>query len=409
MTKPALLLLSLTALLGAHFPRGQKVPLDRLRKNVAAQFSEYRNPAEAHYLLGRLESLAFSEAADSVEVFPGPGHAALPRVAVWSWVQENNQTPSPPRLAPQSKELFFSSIGHYRQAIALDPRNPLFRFSMAWMEQQGQRFVSEIGPPKPPLAPEGETTSWQTLAIRSYREAYRLAPTPTRMGLGPQISVQAGQALIAALTADNNPTAETLQEIQQIQAKLESYKKLPFAITPLIFSTRPNVCLEDLLSDTTVPFDLDGFAEGRRWPWLRPDTALLVWDPGRKGRIDSGRRLFGSVTWWMFWNNGFEPLAALDDNHDGRLTGDELDGIAIWQDRNGNGVSDPGEVIPAAQFGITAIAVRPQVRIDGVLAAPGAVVSRKGSFTLFDWTPRAEPPPFTRSGAPDKLRTPDRR
>jgi hypothetical protein len=153
--------------------------------------------------------------------------------------------------------------------------------------------------------------------------------------------------------------------------------------------TNARATLADLLSRSTVLFDLDGFAEGRTWPWLQPDTAILVWDPAWEGRIASGRQLFGSVTWWMFWKNGFEPLAALDDNGDGWLTGSELDGIGVWQDRNGNGVSDQGEVIPASQFGVTAIGVRPQRAVDGVLAERNGVIMRGGSFTLFDWTPHS--------------------
>jgi hypothetical protein len=51
-------------------------------------------------------------------------------------------------------------------------------------------------------------------------------------------------------------------------------------------------------------------------------------------------------------------LAALDDNGDGLLTGDELKGLAVWHDRNGNGVCDPGEVVPLVTLGIVAISCR---------------------------------------------------
>jgi tetratricopeptide (TPR) repeat protein len=39
-------------------------------------------------------------------------------------------------------------------------------------------------------------------------------------------------------------------------------------------------------------------------------------------------RLFGTVTWWMFWNDGDHALDALDDERDGRLRGAELHGPA---------------------------------------------------------------------------------
>jgi hypothetical protein len=36
----------------------------------------------------------------------------------------------------------------------------------------------------------------------------------------------------------------------------------------------------------------------------------------------------------------------------------ELEGLAVWHDRNGNGVCDPGEVVPVASLGIVAISCR---------------------------------------------------
>ena len=55
-------------------------------------------------------------------------------------------------------------------------------------------------------------------------------------------------------------------------------------------------------------------------------------------------------------SNGYEPLRALDDNGDGELRGAELRHLAIWRDRNQNGVSEKGEVRPLAEYGIAALA-----------------------------------------------------
>jgi hypothetical protein len=62
------------------------------------------------------------------------------------------------------------------------------------------------------------------------------------------------------------------------------------------------------------------------------------------------------VTWWIFWKDGYQALAALDDNHDGWIRGPELAGLALWFDRNQNGISDPGEVVPIEETGIEALA-----------------------------------------------------
>jgi hypothetical protein len=92
-------------------------------------------------------------------------------------------------------------------------------------------------------------------------------------------------------------------------------------------------------------------------------------------------QLFGSVTWWMFWPDGWRALAALDDDGDGWLSGAELDGIAVWRDRNQNGVSDPGEVVPAADAGIVRIATH----ATSGERNPRGVITRGGALPSLDW------------------------
>ena len=62
--------------------------------------------------------------------------------------------------------------------------------------------------------------------------------------------------------------------------------------------------------------------------------------------------MFGNVTFWLFWSNGYEAMRSLDDDFDGRLKGKELTGLAIWRDANANGVSERGEVKPLAHWAI---------------------------------------------------------
>ena len=110
------------------------------------------------------------------------------------------------------------------------------------------------------------------------------------------------------------------------------------------------------------------------------------------GKITSGLQLFGNVTWWLFWKDGYEPLAALDNDRNGRLEGAELQGIAVWFDRNGNGIADPGEVVSLRSLGITSIAVHSAGLTDGVPANTNGVQLRDGSsLPTFDWTPTSLP------------------
>jgi hypothetical protein len=68
--------------------------------------------------------------------------------------------------------------------------------------------------------------------------------------------------------------------------------------------------------------------------------------------------MFGNVTFWCFWENGYAALRSLDDNGDGQLTAKELNHLALWHDVDGNGRVDPGEVQPLTAYGIVAISCR---------------------------------------------------
>lgn len=157
------------------------------------------------------------------------------------------------------------------------------------------------------------------------------------------------------------PRANDRIRVAVAKAAVESFEALPppNAITPIVFSLDGPRSLRSLLApDARVAFDLDGTGRAQTWPWVRHDTGILVWDPAHTGRIDSGRRLVGSVTWWLFFRNGFEALDALDDDRDGELAGKELRGLAVWTDRNGDGVSQRDEVVPIESLGIVALATR---------------------------------------------------
>ncbi len=134
---------------------------------------------------------------------------------------------------------------------------------------------------------------------------------------------------------------------------------------------------------------------------LRPGTAeqerewFLVWDPGRTGQVRSGRDLFGTSTWWILFEHGFQPLAALDDNRDGWLTGGELTGLSAWRDANGNGVADPGEVRTVQELGVVGLSVRPDPTSDGVIQSrEGLILSDGRRLPLYDWMPEPIGPPL---------------
>ncbi len=133
-------------------------------------------------------------------------------------------------------------------------------------------------------------------------------------------------------------------------------------------------------------FNLNGTNLPQRYTWVRPDTAILVWDPESRGRITSGRQLFGSVTWWMFWDDAYQVLPILDDDRNGWVDGRELEGLSLWFDRDEDGVSDDGEVIPVAATPIAAIATQATGRSgSAAMNASGLRLEDGRLLPTYDW------------------------
>lgn len=140
--------------------------------------------------------------------------------------------------------------------------------------------------------------------------------------------------------------------------------------------------------NSPVAFDFAAAGERRAQGWLTPDAAWLVWDPNWRSDVRSGVDLVGARSWSASWSDGFEALRALDHNHDGELTGEELGGLALWRDLNGDGLSEPDEVMPVEAHGIVGLST------SGARTRPGLLTARAGvrfdngvSRPLYDWTP----------------------
>lgn len=377
----------------------EPVPMDRLLANVGALVKQRPTDARAIYTLGRLHSLAFAGRAreGSVDVVlrdwqtnkaldvPGFPPFATVRVAR----PEGASAPAAV-LVTHLRE----SVRAYARAVALEPTGALYLLGHAWMLEQGAPFAGAVGPLPDPARATAD--AWRARALVQYRRAYaiampkELAATSRNLNEGDNmIGVEAGRGILRLVAKDPRAAAE----VALITGQIRSVEEKPGFITPIILSLQPHASLADLLdSGRSVRFDLAATGQPARWPWLRPHAGILVWDPHGAGRITSGASMFGSRTWQMFWRSGYEAMAALDDNRDGWLAGRELRGIAVWFDRNGNGRSDRGEVIPVAALGVQSLAVSPEGEADGVPAHATGVRFRSGtSAPTWDWEPTSLP------------------
>ena len=104
----------------------------------------------------------------------------------------------------------------------------------------------------------------------------------------------------------------------------------------------------------TVAFDIDGDGKKDIIEWINGsgDGILINNKDGNAKNDMDGNRLFGDEG--GKYQNGYEKLSLWDINNDGKLTGDELDGLNLWID-DGDAKVEEGELKSLAELGITSI------------------------------------------------------
>jgi tetratricopeptide (TPR) repeat protein len=227
------------------------------------------------------------------------------------------------------------AIERYKEVLKLEPGNLTAALGYAWcIEQSGDK--------------QGAIKEYRKIIEAAWKKESDLKRAP----LGwHSVTAEAAGYLIPLLDKQ-----KAREEIVTLQSRIEQMGRVRRPITPLVIPLRDGLArtqLED--RSASVGFDADGTGLKKRWTWITKDAGWLVYDPQSEGKITSALQMFGSVTFWLFWENGYHALAAMDDDRDGMLTDRELRGLAIWQDVNRNGISDRGEVRPLADWGIVAL------------------------------------------------------
>jgi tetratricopeptide (TPR) repeat protein len=315
-----------------------QVPLKRLADNLEREHKADPKNIQTVINLARLYAMAY---ALKTELLPAsdrnPQKVERP-------VYGENASTVPGRqvveaTSPQQQALgaahLKKSLHYYEAALALDARNLVAALGYAWtLEQSGQKDK----------------------AIGSYRYAIeqawaveqkaRAAPLLKRF-----ITEEATSYLIPLL----DPVKDKA-EIAELIARRDKLRAMPRAITPIVIPLSGDLPLDRVRDPLArVRFDADGTGLKLEWSWITADAGWLVYDPRPRPSITSALQWFGNVTFWLFWSNGYEALRALDDDADGELRDQELRHLAIWNDRNQNGISENGEVQPLASHGIVAL------------------------------------------------------
>ncbi|WP_163836085.1 SdrD B-like domain-containing protein [Spartinivicinus ruber] len=133
----------------------------------------------------------------------------------------------------------------------------------------------------------------------------------------------------------------------------------------------------------TVQFDIDSDGALETIEWFAGDGDGILVDnkDGKASTNMNGSRLYGDDN--GRYQHGFNKLALLDKNKDGRLTGDELIGIQLWVD-NGNAIVDEGELKDLVHYDIIAISVE-MSPADGYMRSTALTSEGKNIMTEDVW------------------------
>jgi hypothetical protein len=444
-----LIVVSLTAAAAsAMFAPPQDVPVDRIVKNAQAYVAEHPDDPSGYYVLGRVHYLAWTLKSQTVPVYRGVDKSGKPQVAddhaldmyqsmavaqeARRQVLAEMKVDTEAQLKPAERRAYYQRVNertkqlkangwqpaaipaeqldeHAKAAIvnlrkASHPQTDgrgLYWLTLGSMIEQYADRAAELGlssPYKLEKVDEPEAKlkrQWLKSALGRYHCAYAATYTKDAAlehrpiaGIQYLVSYEAIAGYRRVIDLLGGPDEKQKKVLAEMDRHMKKLQALPMgAITPIVFSFEAHSGLSDLIDErAAVAFDLDGMQRGAKWLWVKPGTALLVWDPRRTGQITSGKQLFGSVTWWLMPGDGYRALDLLDDNRDGELSGAELAGLSAWFDTNVNGVSEIGEVVPLDELPITALSTRATSREPLGLSNTTGMKLRDGSTApTYDW------------------------
>jgi|SRR5579883_159192 len=140
-----------------------------------------------------------------------------------------------------------------------------------------------------------------------------------------------------------------------------------FAADPLVLDLSGQGLALTGESSASPIFDMFGTGFGVHTGWVQPSGGILV-IAKPDGSVTSVDQFVGGEN-----SSGFGALAQLDSNGDGAIDANDpiYSQLRIWEDTNGNGSVDPGELLTLAQAGIASINVSSMAApVDGLSAGP---------------------------------------
>jgi hypothetical protein len=369
MTVAATTLLATTTLNAMYLSVDIKfVPLARITRNLREALTKSPNDTTSLLNLARAHAMAWSLRSDSVPAkvsnwneFNRDSTPIEPK-EVWFGYEYGIVPYTDVRLTKEQSRLRIAqahldtALSLYDRALVLAPSLATARLGRAWLLTRTPRRNLGVAELRAIARPNEEPVLDNDIGLRAEAASYLLSFLTSRR--------------------DSAEKSKLIKIIDVYDTRIR-------VVTPLAIPLANGLTAGDIENRTArVTFDADGTALRKQWSWINPNAAWLVHDPARTGRITSALQLFGSVTFWMFWSNGYDALCSLDDNADGELRGVELGGLALWHDRNQNGKSERGEVRTVQEHGVVSLSCahqRDARHPDRIVYSPMGVRFKDGS------------------------------
>jgi hypothetical protein len=353
------------------------VPVDRLIRNMEQLVAQDPRAAGLRFNLARVHAMAFAlkmtpeqqvktaRGGEANGVWFGPEAELVPFKSV--------PTTDPAKLAA-AKDHLTKAIELYREGVELDPSNLTAKLGYAWcLDQSGDRNKA--------------ITAYRHVIAEAWlkEQSFFRLPTPGARGISQVSAPPNWHPLTTEATSYLIPLLDPVKdadEIATLRERVSAFNSLGRAVTPIAIPLRDGLAVSDIVDFAAqVPFDADGSGFRKPWTWITPDAAWLVHAPEGSRPVTSALQMFGSVTFWLFWDNGYQAMQSLDDNADGELEGNELDDLALWRDSNSNGIAEKGEMNSLAAWGIVSLSWKHEVdpsREDYVAFSGNGVTFRNG-------------------------------
>ncbi len=354
-------------------PELEQVPVETLLDNLERLAADDPENVTFQMNLGRVHAMAWVQAEPELKIRKNARDEFADVTPFFGFAPANlpfwGRRSKPVENADNERQAHLDqAAGHFQRALDLQPDNLVARLSLAWCLDQRDDTME---------------------AIDAYRQvvaaAWEKENEMNRFGLGYR-SVTVEAAGYLKLKLDPESDAE---EIADLNRKIETIRRKPRPITPIAIPLGEQTTYPAVFDPgATVAFDADGTDSGKTWTWIRPTAGWLVFDQKGQGQIDSALQMFGNVTFWCFWEDGYQAMRALDHNGDNLLTGRELQHLAIWQDANSNGISEHGEVRPLDQHGIVGLHCRPQASNVDALSGSSEILQHSRGVIYADGSTR---------------------